>query len=67
MGKPDWHPKNKGCKGTMRIGRHKGARNREVQRHTKIEAGCRGPRIDRERQRPKIGMVQRGPIHRYVK
>ena len=61
MGKPDWQPKNRGCKSTPRIGRHKGARNREVQRHPKIERGCRAPRIERERQRPKIGMVQRCP------
>ena len=44
LGKPDWHPKNRG-----------------VQRHHGIERGCRAPRIERERQRPKIGMVQRCP------
>ena len=52
MGKPDWHPKNRGYKGTM---------NMEVKRHPKIDRGCRAPRIERERQRPKIGMVQRCP------
>ena len=64
FGKPDWHPKNSGCKGTLRIGKHKGARYREVQRHPKIEIGCRVPKVERERQRLKIGMVQRCPIHR---
>ena len=56
MGKPDWYPKNTGVQGTPRIVRHKGSRNREVQRHPKIERGCRAPKIKRERQRPKIEM-----------
>ena len=61
MGKPDWYPKNRGCKGTPRIGRHKGARNREVQRHPKIERAYRTPRIERERQRPKVGTGAKVP------
>ena len=43
MGKQNWHPRNKEAKGT---------KNREVQRHARIETGCRAPRIEKEGQGP---------------
>ena len=49
LGKSDWHHKNGGgCKDTPRVGRSKGARIREVQRHPRIERGCRAPKIEGE-------------------
>ena len=56
-------PRIEGCKDTWRIGRQKGARNSEVQRYPQIGRGYRDPKIEKERQRPKIEMVQRCPIH----